>query len=87
MHLCHLIRKPGARSFVGKTLSWVLKLWYLEEAHIPPTKPKLKKFENFLKKCQLKRLHKPLYHAPFVTRKLSTNLIYNTHWNESPNVI
>ena len=44
MNLCHLKRKPGVRSLTRKTLSWVLKLWYFEEAHIPPTIPKNQKF-------------------------------------------
>ena len=50
MNLCHLKRKPGVRSLTGKTLSWVLKLWYFEEAHIPPTIPKNQKVRAIFEK-------------------------------------
>ena len=60
MNFCHLERKPGTRSLAGETLSWVLKLWYLEEAHIPPTIPKNHKVWAFSQKMAAQKASQTL---------------------------
>ena len=64
MNLCHLIRKPGAMSLEGRRLSWVLKLWYLEKAYIPPTIPKIKKVLAFFEKMVAQKASQTLISMP-----------------------
>ena len=64
VNLCHLKRKPGVRSLTGKTLSWVLKLWYFEEAHIPPTIPKNQKVWAIFEKMATRKASQTLMSTP-----------------------
>ena len=48
----------------GRRLSWVLKLWYLKEAHIRPTIPKHQKVWAFFEKMTAKKALQTLISTP-----------------------
>ena len=65
--MCHLNlqKKLGRRSLARRGLSLVLKLWHLEEAHIPPNISKIKMFEHFGKNESPKGFVIPYIPVPF----------------------
>ena len=71
--MCQLMlqNRPVSRIFVGRKLSWVLKLWHLTEAHIPPTISKNQKVWAFLKKIVTQKASQTLISTPPLVRILS----------------
>ena len=55
-----LQKKLDRMSLAGNRLSWFLKLWHIEEAHIPPGIPKYKNVCAFLKKVTPKKASQSL---------------------------
>ena len=67
--------KKKEQGVAARRLSWVLKLWYLEEAHIPPTIPKNHKVRAFSEKMAAQKATQTLIYTPPLWRLYKLNTL------------